>query len=148
LPWIRRSKCGHKSVGIRTALLPASVLAQGPACRPTVQVAAREVEQEVLHQLQVSGSIRGLSPNARCFLESVASLWPALPRGELNHWVCTFVWAATWRPDTRKVDIEFDAIGLENAIGENPEQLKPVPDKVLRKPLGRKGARSKGSTRK
>ena len=44
----------------------------------------------------------------------------------------TFVWAATWNPDTRKVDIVFDEIGLENAIAENPEMLKPLPDKVLR----------------
>ncbi|MBN1609945.1 MAG: zinc ribbon domain-containing protein [Polyangiaceae bacterium] len=121
---------------------------QGPACRPTVQVAAREVEQEVLRRLQAPGSIRDLSPNARRFLENVVSLWPSLPRGELNHWVRTFVWAATWNPDTRKVDIVFDEIGLENATAENPELLKPLPDKVLRKLQGRKGARSKGSTRK
>jgi DNA invertase Pin-like site-specific DNA recombinase len=122
--------------------------AQGPACRPTVQVAAREVEQEVLRQLQAPGSIRDLSPNARRFLENVATLWPSLPRGELNYWVRTLVWAATWNPDTRKADIVFDEIGLENAIAENPELLKPLPDKVLRKLRGRKGARSTGSTRK
>jgi len=121
---------------------------RSPACRPTVQVAAREVEQEVLRQLQAPGSIRELSPNARRFLENVAPLWPSLPRGELNHWVRTFVWAATWNPDTRKVDIVFDEIGLENAIAENPELLRPLPDKVLRKLQGRKGARSKGSNRK
>lgn len=121
---------------------------QGPACRPTVQVAAREVEQELLRQLQAPGSMRDISPNARRFLENVAPLWPSLPRGEINYWVRTFVWAATWNPDTRKVDIVFDEIGLENAIAENPELLKPLPDKVLRKLQGRKGARSKGSTRK
>lgn len=116
----------------------------GPACRPTVQVAARDVEQEVLRQLQAPGSIRDLSPNARCFLENVAPLWPSLPRGELNHWVRTFVWAATWNPDTRKVDIVFDEIGLENAIAENPELLKPLPDKVLRKPQGEEGLAQQG----
>jgi hypothetical protein len=42
----------------------------------------------------------------------------------------------------------FDEIGLENAIAENPELRRPLPDKVLRKLQGRKGARSKGSTRK
>ncbi len=112
------------------------------------QVAAREVEQEVLRRLQAPGSIRDLSPNACRFLENVVSLWPSLPRGELNPWVRTFVWAATWNPDTRKVDIVFDEIGLENAIAENPELLKPLPDKVLRKSRGRKGSPSKGSTRK
>ncbi len=114
---------------------------QGPACRPTVQVAAREAEQDVLRRLQAPGSIRDLSPNARCFLENVAPLWPALPRGELNYWVRTFVWAAIWNPDTRKVDIVFDEIGLENAIAENPELLKPLSDEVLRKLQRTKGAR-------
>lgn len=50
----------------------------------------------------------------------------------------TFVWAATWNPDTRKVDIVFDEIGLENAMAKNPELLEPLPDKVLRT-LDRKG---------
>jgi len=68
---------------------------ESPACRPTVQVAAREVEQEVLRQLQDPNSMRDLSPTARRFLEKVAPLWPSLPRGELNYWVRTFVWAAT-----------------------------------------------------
>ena len=121
---------------------------QGPARRPTVQVVAREVEQELLRQLQVPDFIRDLSPNARRFLENVAPLWPSLPRGELNYWLRTFVWAATWNPDTRKVDIVFDEIGLENAIAENPELLKPLPDKVLRKLQRSKGARSRGSTGK
>jgi hypothetical protein len=62
--------------------------------------------------------------------------------------VRTSVWAATWNPDTRKVDDVFDEIGLENAAAENPELLKPVPDKMLRKLQGRKGTRSKGATRK
>lgn len=47
----------------------------------------------------------------------------------------------------QQADIVFDEIGLENAIAENPELLEPLPDKVLRKLQGRKGARSKGSTR-
>lgn len=38
-------------------------------------------------------------------------------------------------------------IGMENAIAENPELLKPLPDKVLRKLLGRKGGRRRGATR-
>jgi hypothetical protein len=42
----------------------------------------------------------------------------------------------------------FDEIGLENAIAENPELLRPLPDKVLRKLQKGKGARRKGSTRK
>lgn len=120
---------------------------QRPACRPPVQVAAREVEQEVLRQLQAPGSIRDLSPNARLFLENVAPLWPSLPRGELNHWVRTLVWAATWNPDPRKVDIVFDEIGLENAIAENPELRKPLSDKALRKLQRTKGARRRGATR-
>jgi hypothetical protein len=33
-------------------------------------------------------------------------------------------------------------------MAENPELLKPLPDEVLRKLQGKKGARSKGSTRK
>jgi hypothetical protein len=42
----------------------------------------------------------------------------------------------------------FDEIGLENAMAKNPELLKPLPDKVLQNLQGRKGTRSKGSTRK
>ncbi len=110
---------------------------ESPACRPTVQVAAREVEQEVLRQLQDPNSMRDLSPTARRFLEKVAPLWPSLPRGELNYWVRTFVWAATWNPDTRKVDIVFDEIGLENAIEQHPKLLAPLSEKAVRKLLRR-----------
>jgi hypothetical protein len=39
--------------------------------------------------------------------------------------VRTFVWAATWNPDIREVDVVFDEIGLENALADNPELLKP-----------------------
>lgn len=112
-----------------------------------MQVAAREVEQEVLRQLQAPGSIRDLSPNARLFLENVAPLWPSLPRGELNHWVRTLVWAATWNPDPHKVDVVFDEIGLENAIAETPELLKPLPDEVLRRLKPPKGRRRTGASR-
>jgi len=47
--------------------------------------------------------------------------------------VRTSVWAAAWYPDTRKVEIVFDAIGLENAMAENPELLEPLPEKFVRK---------------
>ena len=42
----------------------------------------------------------------------------------------------------------FDEIGLENALAENPELLKPLPEKVVRKLQRRKDARRTGSTRK
>jgi hypothetical protein len=104
---------------------------QGPARSPKVQVAAREVEEEVLRQLQAPGSIRDLS-HARCFLENVAPLWPSRPRGEINYWVPPLSGAAIWNPDTRKVDIVFDEIGLENAMAESPELLKPAPSLIFR----------------
>jgi hypothetical protein len=47
--------------------------------------------------------------------------------------VRTFVWAATWNPDIREVDVVFDEIGLENALADNPELLKPLPEEVVRK---------------
>jgi hypothetical protein len=37
-----------------------------------------------------------------------------------------------WNPDTRKVDIVFDEIGLENAMAESPELLKPAPFLIFR----------------
>jgi site-specific DNA recombinase len=116
---------------------------QSPACRPTVQVSASEVEQEVLRQLQAPGSMRDLSPNARRFLKNIVPLWPSLPRGELNYWVRTLVWAATWNPDTRKVDIVFDEIGIENAMKENPVLAEPLPEKVLKR-LAKKRPRERG----
>ena len=102
----------------------------------------------MLRQLQTPGAIRDLSPNARRCLENVAPLWPSLPRGELNYRVRTFIWAATWNPDTRKVDLVIDEIGLDNAMAEIQELLGPLPAELLRKLQGRKGARSKGSNRK
>jgi hypothetical protein len=103
-----------------------------PACRPTIQVAAHEVEQEALRQLREPGGMKDISATARRFLEAHVSVWPSLTRGELSEWVRTCVWAATWNPDARTVDIVFDEIGLENAVKENPRLLAPLPAKVLR----------------
>ena len=69
------------------------------------------------------------------------TLWPSLPRCELNRWVRTFVWAATWNPDTRNDEIVFDELDLENAIAENPELPRPLTDKVSRK---RESGKAKG----
>jgi len=106
---------------------------QRPACRPTVQVVAREVEQEVLRQLQAPSAMRDISPNARRFLEKLVPVWPTLPRSELNLWVRAIVWAATWHPDSRKVEVVFDEIGLENAMADSPQLLKPLSEKAVRK---------------
>jgi hypothetical protein len=61
-----------------------------------------------------------------------STVWPTLPRSELNQWVRAIVWAATWYPDSRKVEVVFDEIGLENAMADNPELLKPLSEKAVR----------------
>jgi hypothetical protein len=61
--------------------------------------------------------------------------------------VRTFVWAATWNPDTRQGEVVFDETGLENAMADNPGLLRPLPDRVLRKLQRKKGTRHRGSTR-
>jgi hypothetical protein len=78
--------------------------------------------------------MKDISATARRFLEAHVSAWPSLTRGELNEWVRACVWAATWNPDTRTVDIVFDELGLENAVKENPRLLAPLPAKILRIP--------------
>ena len=85
----------------------------------------------VTQSFQITGS--SMIHTGCILLENVAPLWPSLPRGEFKYWVRTFVWAATWNPDTRRVEIVLDEIGLENAIAEDPRLLVPSPPKVLRR---------------
>ncbi len=94
-----------------------------PACRPSVQVSASEVEGMVLHLLQHPDRVAGASTVARQVLEALAPVWPTLTRGETNEVVRLLVWAAMWDHAKRRVTLELDETGLERFADEYRVEL-------------------------
>lgn len=94
-----------------------------PACRPSVQVAASEVEVMVLHLLQHPERIAGASPVAKQVLDALVPVWPTLTRGETNEVVRLLVWAAMWDHAKRRVTLELDETGLERFADEYRVEL-------------------------
>jgi hypothetical protein len=97
--------------------------AERPACRPSVQVSASEVEVMVLHLLQHPDRIPGASPVARQVLDALVPVWPTLTRGETNEVVRLLVWAAMWDHAKRRVTLVLDETGLERFADEYRVEL-------------------------
>ncbi|MGM0577773.1 MAG: zinc ribbon domain-containing protein [Myxococcota bacterium] len=97
--------------------------AERPACRPSVQVSASEVEAHVFHLLQHPDRVTGASPVARQVLEALVPVWPTLTRGENNEIVRLWVWTAMWDHEKRKVTLELDEIGLERFADQYSVEL-------------------------
>ena len=103
--------------------------AERPACRPSVQVPASEVEANVLHLLHhPPDRIAGASPVARQVLDALVPVWPTLTRGENNEVVRLLVWAAMWDHAARKVTLELDETGLERFAHEYRVELGLPPE--------------------
>lgn len=97
--------------------------AERPACRPSVQVSASEIEVMVLHLLQHPDRIAGASTVARQVLDALVPVWPTLTRGETNEVVRLLVWAAMWDHARRRVTLELDETGLVRFADEYRVEL-------------------------
>jgi len=80
-----------------------------PACRPAVQVSAREVEGAVVAWLRQLQSFRGVPLLARAFLATLVDDWDRLDRHGRNILVQGLVVGVTWHPAERWVTVELDA---------------------------------------
>jgi len=87
--------------------------ADGPPCKPAVQVAAQIVEGEVSWLLVNPWKIVPAPLKVKQLLSSFADRWERLSNSQESILVRELVWTATWEPDQKKIHIVIDQINLE-----------------------------------
>ena len=99
-----------------------------PACRPAIQVPAREVEEAIVARLRRPSTFEQAPVLIQQFLASVDGAWEQLDRGQTTLFVRAFVWAASWHHAERRLEVELDQIMLEQFATEQAERnAAPTP---------------------
>jgi hypothetical protein len=89
-----------------------------PGCKPTVQVAAAKIEEEVLVLLRDRYLIASQSEAVAAFLDVLRSEWKSMGRSQTTEVVRRLVWRATWKAKQGRVVLEFDDLAVRSLLDD------------------------------
>jgi len=96
--------------------------AEGPPCKPSVQVAAHIVEGQVVWLLANPWKIVPAPRKVKRLLSKFSDEWEVLFPTERAAKIRELVWSATWNPSQRNISIVIDEINLERIVAADHQR--------------------------
>lgn len=87
-----------------------------PACKPPVQVAAAEIEQDVLGLLRDRNVIARQPETVAALLDALRPEWKSMGRRQVTEVVRRLIWRATWKAKQGRVELEFDEVAIQSLL--------------------------------